>query len=423
MNEGLIQSSNKYEYFYNKSGGSFYNLNPNQKDGVANQLYNFSGQSGSAIFDVKSEFKFGRYNYNYGIYTGDYLENPLAKNPLAKNPLAKNPLAKKPLAKKPLAKKPLAKKPLAKKPLAKKPLAKKPLAKKPLAKKPLAKKPLAKKPLAKTQTTNDPQLELRRRKSEEGLDKIDNIAEAVLQGPNDGRGKISDQNKAKVLLEQKKTRREEEMLNERKAKALTLIKENQKLEQQALHLDRIGYIAKRASDYRSQSTALDKVLFDMRQLINKKNWKGDSIDVLAKRASDSRSLETKELTKQDKALFNEILQIVKSLKENLKTKKLQQAQINRIDIIAINGRDRRNQVQPSTALDKVLFEIRQLINNKINRRYQPGVRIKIGKGDRIDIMAKRASDSRSLETTESTKQANKALFEIRQIVKSLKDNL
>ena len=47
-------------------------------------------------------------------------------------------------------------------------------------KKPLAKKPLAKKPLAKTQTTNDPQLELRRRKSEEGLDRINNIAEAVL---------------------------------------------------------------------------------------------------------------------------------------------------------------------------------------------------------------------------------------------------
>jgi hypothetical protein len=31
-----------------------------------------------------------------------------------------------------------------------------------------------------TQTTNDPQLELRRRKSEEGLDRIGNIAEAVL---------------------------------------------------------------------------------------------------------------------------------------------------------------------------------------------------------------------------------------------------
>jgi len=153
VNEGLIQSSNKYEYFYNKSGGSFYNLNPNQKDGVANQLYNFSGQFGSAIFDVKSEFKFGRYNYNYGIYTGDYLENPLAKKPLAKKPLAKKPLAKKPLAKKPLEN--------------------------PLEK-PLAKKPLAKKPLAKTQTTNDPQLELRRRKSEEGLDRINNIAEAVL---------------------------------------------------------------------------------------------------------------------------------------------------------------------------------------------------------------------------------------------------
>ena len=72
VNEGLIQSSNKYEYFYNKSGGKFYNLNLNQKDGVANQLYNFSGQSGSAIFDVKSAFKFGRYNYNSGSYTGDY---------------------------------------------------------------------------------------------------------------------------------------------------------------------------------------------------------------------------------------------------------------------------------------------------------------------------------------------------------------
>ena len=48
------------------------NLNLNQKDGVANQLYNFTGQSGSAIFDVKSAFKFGRYNYNYGTYTGDY---------------------------------------------------------------------------------------------------------------------------------------------------------------------------------------------------------------------------------------------------------------------------------------------------------------------------------------------------------------
>ena len=37
-----------------------------------------------------------------------------------------------------------------------------------------------KKPAQGASTTNDPQLELRRRKSEEGLDKIDNIAEAVL---------------------------------------------------------------------------------------------------------------------------------------------------------------------------------------------------------------------------------------------------
>ena len=72
VNEGLVQSSNQYEYFYNMSGGKFYNLNPNQRDGVANQLYRFNAQSGSAVFDVKSAFNFGRYNSNYGAYTGDY---------------------------------------------------------------------------------------------------------------------------------------------------------------------------------------------------------------------------------------------------------------------------------------------------------------------------------------------------------------
>ena len=72
VNEGLVQSSNQYEYFYNMSGGKFYNLNPNQRDGVANQLYRFNAQSGSAVFDVKSAFKFGRFNSNDGSYTGDY---------------------------------------------------------------------------------------------------------------------------------------------------------------------------------------------------------------------------------------------------------------------------------------------------------------------------------------------------------------
>ena len=72
INENLIKSSNQYEYFYNKSGGSFYNLNPNQGDAITNELYSFSGASGSVIFDVKSTLNLGRYNNNYGAYTGGY---------------------------------------------------------------------------------------------------------------------------------------------------------------------------------------------------------------------------------------------------------------------------------------------------------------------------------------------------------------
>jgi hypothetical protein len=71
INENLINSSRNYEYFYNKSGASIYNLNPNQGEGP-NELYNFSGQSGSIIFDVNSTLNFGYYNYNSGTYTGGY---------------------------------------------------------------------------------------------------------------------------------------------------------------------------------------------------------------------------------------------------------------------------------------------------------------------------------------------------------------
>ena len=72
VNEGLVRSSNQYEYFYNNSGGKFYNLNTNQRDEVTNQLYYFSNRSGSAIFDVKSTFKLSRVSSNSGSYTGDY---------------------------------------------------------------------------------------------------------------------------------------------------------------------------------------------------------------------------------------------------------------------------------------------------------------------------------------------------------------
>ena len=73
MNEGLIKSSNQYEYFYNNSGGKFYNLNLNQGDAITQELYNFTGRNGSVIFDIKSTFNLGRYYYNYGAYTGDYV--------------------------------------------------------------------------------------------------------------------------------------------------------------------------------------------------------------------------------------------------------------------------------------------------------------------------------------------------------------
>ena len=72
VNEGLIKSSNQYEYFYNKSGGEFYNLNLNQGDAITQELYHFSSRSGSVIFDVKSTFNFGRLNTISGDYTGDY---------------------------------------------------------------------------------------------------------------------------------------------------------------------------------------------------------------------------------------------------------------------------------------------------------------------------------------------------------------
>jgi hypothetical protein len=73
VNEGLIKSSNQYEYFYNKSGGKFYNLNLNQGDAITQELYHFSSRSGSVIFDVKSTFNFGRFNTISGDYTGDYV--------------------------------------------------------------------------------------------------------------------------------------------------------------------------------------------------------------------------------------------------------------------------------------------------------------------------------------------------------------
>ena len=73
VNEGLIKSSNQYEYFYNNSGGKFYNLNLNQGDAITQELYNFTGRNGSVIFDIKSTFNLGRYYYNYGAYTGDYV--------------------------------------------------------------------------------------------------------------------------------------------------------------------------------------------------------------------------------------------------------------------------------------------------------------------------------------------------------------
>ena len=73
VNEGLIKSSNQYEYFYNKSGGEFYNLNLNQGDAITQELYHFSSRSGSVIFDVKSTFNFGRLNTISGDYTGDYV--------------------------------------------------------------------------------------------------------------------------------------------------------------------------------------------------------------------------------------------------------------------------------------------------------------------------------------------------------------
>ena len=83
INENLIESSNKYEYFYNKSGAIFYNLNPNQVGSAGDGLYNFSSQSGSAIFDVKSTLNLGRYNYNYGAYTGGYAGGIPAGAPIA----------------------------------------------------------------------------------------------------------------------------------------------------------------------------------------------------------------------------------------------------------------------------------------------------------------------------------------------------
>ena len=58
VNKGMVSSSNINEYFYTKSDGYFYNLNPNQVGGGdygdSSALYNFTGETGSKVFDVKT---------------------------------------------------------------------------------------------------------------------------------------------------------------------------------------------------------------------------------------------------------------------------------------------------------------------------------------------------------------------------------
>ena len=82
VNKGKINSANKYEYFYNKAGAKFYNLNKEQGPPYTT-LYNFTQpgwSSGGIVYDIKEPtsganiFHFGRYNYNYSTYTPNFIE-------------------------------------------------------------------------------------------------------------------------------------------------------------------------------------------------------------------------------------------------------------------------------------------------------------------------------------------------------------
>ena len=82
VNKGKINSADEYEYFYNKAGAKFYNLNKEQGPPYTT-LYNFTqpaGSSGGIVYDIKEPtsgdniFNFGRYNYNYSTYTPNFIE-------------------------------------------------------------------------------------------------------------------------------------------------------------------------------------------------------------------------------------------------------------------------------------------------------------------------------------------------------------
>ena len=89
INEGLITSSNRYEYFYNYGGGYFFNFNTSLTGGGSygdnKHLYNMTAWSGSKFYDVKSTTtpEVSRYSYVYGDYIPSYGGGVPYKTPLA----------------------------------------------------------------------------------------------------------------------------------------------------------------------------------------------------------------------------------------------------------------------------------------------------------------------------------------------------
>jgi hypothetical protein len=91
INEGLITSSNKYEYFYNYGGGYFFNFNTSLTGGGYwgdnKHLYYMKILSGSKFYDVKSTTtpEVSRVSSVNGDYIPSYGGGVPYKTPLAPN--------------------------------------------------------------------------------------------------------------------------------------------------------------------------------------------------------------------------------------------------------------------------------------------------------------------------------------------------